>query len=454
MEEYNAAMTLIESIGRTVGRSSRGEAQGDVEPPTGAGSAPVRWIVAVALTALAMEGASLVMLIPNSAAFTLAQFGFNGVGGIVLGVTYPVIGWLIASRQPRNPIGWIFLIVGLSQASTGFFGQYAAYGLVTRPGSLPGADLASWVGAWSWAPGFAGLFLMLLVFPDGRLPSPRWRPILGLGLVSGGTVTIANAVGSWGFRGRALLIGSSPDTTSDPVLGLLMAAVNLGLILLGLVGLAAIVSLAVRFRRAGVIERQQIKWFTAAAALEVVLLLLTILISIPYPFDLLAAILVVPLVPIATVVAILRYRLYAIDRIVSRSISYLVVVAILAAVFVAVVLSLQRLLSSFTDESPVAVAGSTLVAFALFQPLLRRVQRRVDRRFDRSRYEADRAIAGFAGRLRDVVDLAAVRSEVLDLVDSTIRPTQARLWIRGPEESVGSRDVVTISGRAAGTTPP
>ena len=447
-------MTLIESIRRTVGRRSRREAHGDVGPPTAAGSDPARWIVAVALIALAMEGASLLLLIPNSAAFTLAQFGFNGVGGIVLGVTYPVIGWLIASRQPRNPIGWIFLVVGLSQASTGFFGQYAAYGLVTRPGSLPGADLASWVGAWSWAPGFAGVFLMLLLFPDGSLPSRRWRPILGLGLVSGGMIMTANAVGSWGYRGLALLIGSTLDTASDPALGLLLAVVNIGLILLSLVGLAAIVSLAIRFRRAEAVERQQIKWFAAAGALEVALLLLTTLFSIPYPFDVLAAILVVPLVPIATVVAILRYRLYAIDRIVSRTISYLVVVAVLAAVFVAVVLGLQRLLSSFTDESPVAVAGSTLVAFALFQPLLRRVQRRVDWRFDRSRYEADRAIAGFAGRLRDIVDLEAARSEVLDLVDSTIRPSRARLWIRGSEESVGSRDAVTISRRVAGTTPP
>ena len=382
------------------------------------------------IIALAMEGASLLLLIPNSAAFTLAQFGFNLVGGIVLGVTYPVIGWLIASRRPRNPIGWIFLVIGLSQAGTGLFGQYAAYGLVTRPGSLPGADLASWVGTWSWVPGFAGLFLMLLLFPDGRLPSPRWRPILGLGIVSGGMIMIANAVGSWGFRGLALLSGSTPDTASDPALGLLLAAANVGLILLSLVGLAAIVSLAVRFRRADAIERQQIKWFVAAGALEVAAVLLTTAVSLPSPFDMLAAIVVMPLVPIATVVAILRYRLYDIDRLISRTISYGAVTGILAFVFVGTILVSQTVLASFFSGSSVAVAASTLIVAALFQPLRRRVQRVVDRRFNRSRYDAERIAIEFAEQLRDEVDLAMLVTGLDATVRRAIAPSSVSVWLR------------------------
>ena len=384
-----------------------------------------------AIIALATEGASLLILIPNTAAFALAQLGFNGIGGIILGVTYPVIGWLIALRQPHNPIGWIFLVVGLSQAGNGFFSQYAAYGLVTQPGSLPGADLASWVGAWSWVPGFTGLFLMLLLFPDGRLPSPRWRLILGLGLVSGGTIMIGSAVGSWGIRGLALLTVGSPETTSDPALGLVIASVNIGLIMLSLVGLAAIVSLAVRFRRAEAVERQQIKWFAAAGAIEVALILLSIVIALPYPFDMLAAIVVTPLVPIATVVAILRYRLYEIDRIISRTVSYGAVTGILALVFVGTILVSQTILSSFFRGNSVAVAASTLVVAALFQPLRRRVQSVVDRRFNRSRYDAERTVAAFGARLRDELDLETVTTYLNTTVRGAIRPASLGLWIRG-----------------------
>lgn len=374
----------------------------------------------LALVALAMEGASLFVLALNTAAFDLSALGFNGVAGIVLGVTNPVIGWLIASRQSRNPIGWIFLVIGLSQATTGFFANYAAYGLVTSPGSLPGANLAVWVQAWSWVPGFTGAFVLLLLFPDGRPPSRRWRPILNIGLVAGGLTLIGEAAGSWASRGLAILTGGAPDTVAS----------SIGLVLLSLVGLAAVVSLVVRFRHADLVERQQIKWFAAAAAIEVSLVVLTTAIALPSLLGMLAAILVIPLVPIATVVAILRYRLYEIDRIISRTISWALTTGAIVAVFVGIVVGLQGVMAQVTGGNSLSVAASTLVVFAIFQPVRRRIQRAVDRRFNRSRYDAERVVDAFGERLRYHVDLAGLGSALAASADEAVQPTGVGVWIR------------------------
>jgi hypothetical protein len=385
--------------------------------------ASIRLASALALVTLAMQSASLFVLTLNTAWFDLSALGFNGVAGIVIGVTNPIVGWLIASRQPRNPIGWIFLALGLSLSGTGVFAQYAAYGLVTRPGSLPGADLASWVQAWMWVPGFTGLFLMLLLFPNGSLPSPRWRPILGLGIVSGGLTVIAQAAVSWAPRGLAI-VESSPDSIAS----------SIGLVLLSLVGLAAVASLVVRFRHADVVERQQIKWFAAAAAIEVAVVLLTTVITLPSLLGMLAALLVIPLVPIATVVAILRYRLYEIDRIISRTISWTLTTGAVVAVFAGIVIGLQGVLAQVTGGNTVAVAGSTLIVAALFQPLRRRVQRAVDRRFNRARYDSEQTLAAFGERVRAEIDLAALSDAVLATADEAVRPAAAGLWLRGAAE--------------------
>ena len=196
------------------------------------------------------------------------------------------------------------------------------------------------------------------------------------------------------------------------------------------VGIAAIGAVVVRFRRADGIEHQQIKWFAAAGALELGLLLLTTRVMLPYPFDLLAAVAIVPLVPIAMAVAILHYRLYEIDRLISRTIAWTLVTATLAVVFVSLVAALETILAPFAKGNTLAVAASTLVAFALFQPVRRRVQRAVDRRFDRAWYDGQRAVDAYAERVRNEVDLTVLRTSLAATANEAVRPTGAALWLR------------------------
>ena len=384
----------------------------------------------LAIWALAMESVSLVIMAMNGSAADLRELGFNGVGGIVLGATYPVVGWVLASRRPENPIGWIFLVIGVSQAGTALLGQYAAYGLQTRPGTVPLADIASWVGVWSWVPGFVLLLVVILVFPDGSLPSRRWRPVLWLAGIAGFLLLVPNAIAAWGYRGVELLGNAEPDTSNAPVIGALILASAVGNLLLIPVGVASLAGVAVRFRRSSTVERQQIKWFAAAAGVEVSLLVCTAFVSLTYPLDVLAALVVIPLVPIAVGVAVLRYRLYEIDRIVSRTIGWAIVTGLLVAVFAALVVALQALLAPVTNENTLAVAASTLVAFALFQPLRRRVQRAVDRRFDRARYDGQRTADAFAERLRGSRDLTTVDEALLATVASAMQPQSATVWLR------------------------
>ena len=153
-----------------------------------------RLATALAIWALAMTAGALVLMVPNSSGTSLEYLGFNGVGGLMLGTIYPILGWLIATRRPENRIGWMFLVIGLSQAASGFVSEYAIYGLLTRPGALPFAEIAAWIGVWVWVPGFVLLFVTILLFPDGRLPSRRWRPVLWVAWVGAGLALVPNAV--------------------------------------------------------------------------------------------------------------------------------------------------------------------------------------------------------------------------------------------------------------------
>jgi hypothetical protein len=389
-----------------------------------------RLAAVLALVALAMEAVSLVLLIPNSAVRSLEQMGFNGVGGAVAGATYPLVGWLIASRRPRNPIGWIFLAIGLSQAGSSLTAQYAVFGLITHPGSLPLADLATWVGAWAWAPGFVLLFVVVLVFPDGTLPSRRWRIVTWTAAIAILMTVAAQAIGTWGYRGLTLMAPTPPDTSADPLLTACLAVATVGSMLVIPVGLAAVTGIVIRFRRSGAVERHQIKWFAAGATVEIGVLILMNLVTPPYPFDVITSALVVPLVPIATALAVFRYRLYEIDRIISRTVGWAASTAMVVGLFGLGLVVLETLLAGVTQGSTLAVAGSTLAAFAAFQPIRRHVQSFVDRRFDRARYDAARIAGSFATRLRGQVELGAVEAELVATTASALRPAGAGLWLR------------------------
>jgi hypothetical protein len=347
---------------------------------------------------------------------------------VVAPLAFAVVGALVASRQQRNPVGWQLLAVGVFMTANLAGESYSRYALLTAPGSLPGGLYGAWLG-WSYAPIVAILAVFLpLYFPTGRLLSPRWRPVLWLGA---GFLVLAVA-GNALWPGPDVLV-PGVDPVRNPVV-FLPRAKPLFELLQGLAGLrllpaigGAIAALVVRFRRSRGVERQQLKWFTYAAALAP---LPPLAYNVdPRIFELLRPV-IFPLVPISVGVAILRYRLYEIDRIINRTLVYGLLTILLGAIFTAGVFGLGQLLNPVTGESALAVAASTLAVAALFQPARRRIQAVVDRRFNRRRYDAAKTIEAFSTRLRDQIDLDTLSTELLAIVDQTMQPTRASLWLR------------------------
>lgn len=382
--------------------------------------------------ALGLDVLAALLLVPQLGGGAFERLDPQTLGGYVLGATFPVVGWLIATRRPGNAIGWVFIAIGLSQALDTFAGQYGVVGLVTAPGSLPAPDVLAWVATWAWAPGFTLLLTYgILLFPDGHLPSPRWRPVTWMAAVALVLLIVPVAIVAWIFRGPDLL-GSGPVQSSDPTVQLILGVQFIGLLLLAVSALLSVAGMIVRFRRSSGVERAQLKWFAAAGSVEVVSLMASAFFTIPsHLLNTILTMTVSPLLPIAATVAILRYRLYDIDRIVSRSVAYAAVTGLLAALFVGLVVSLQAALAPVTESSSIAVAGSTLVVAAVFQPLRRRVQGLVDRRFNRARFDADRVASGFAGRIRDQVEAGTVIVALDEAIDRTVQPVSTGIWIRG-----------------------
>jgi hypothetical protein len=345
-------------------------------------------------------------------------------------LAFSVVGALVAARQQRNPVGWQLLAVGVFMTANLLGESYARYALITAPGALAGGRYGTWLG-WTYAPIVAILAIFLpLYFPTGRLLSPRWRPVLWSGI---GFLAFAVA-------GNALWPGPQPPLPGlapvpNPVVYLPQATPLFELFrgLAGLCSLAgiagAIAALVVRFRRSRGIERQQLKWFTYAAALAPLPALAYEL--APSIFGLLRT-LIFPLVPISVGVAILRYRLYEIDRILNRTLVYGLLTVILGLGYAAGSLVFVLLAGTGADPPSGLVAAATLAAAAIFGPARRRIQAAVDRRFNRRRYNAAQTIQAFSTRLRDQVDLDTLSSELLAVVDQTMEPTQASLWLRPP----------------------
>ncbi len=382
-------------------------------------------------SSLVLDGFGLVLLVPQLRSSTFERLDAQTIGGFVLGATFPVVGWLIATRRPENAIGWIFIGVGLSQAVDSFAGQYGVVGLMTAPGSLPAADLLAWIATWAWAPGFVLLLTFgVLLFPDGRPPSPRWRPVLWMAAIALVLLIVPVAIVAWGERGPDLL-GVGPVESSDPTVQAILFVQFLGLILLAVAACLSVAGLVVRFRRSLGVERAQLKWFVAAGAIEVGSLMGSAFITIPSTLlNLVLTVVVSPLLPIAATVAIFRYRLYDIDRLISRSVSYAVLSGLLAATFAGLVVGLQATLGGLVETSTVSIAASTLLVAALFQPLRRRVQRVVDHRFNRARFDADVVAAEFSGTIRDRVEVGAVVGALDEALAWTVQPSSVAVWIR------------------------
>jgi hypothetical protein len=276
----------------------------------------------------------------------------------------------------------------------------------------------------------------VLVYPTGRLLSARWWPVALAAVLLIALITFSSAVGPWTdgtFPVQNPLATARGGGAAGPpdAMGVLLGLITL------LVPLLAVASLVIRYRRVAGIERAQLKWFAAVVISLPAFLASTALYQATGAAGVVGnvagavAYLGFALLPVAIGIAVLRYRLYEIDRLISRTIAYGLLTVILGALFVAVILVLQALIAPLTGSNELAVAGSTLLVAALFQPIRRRVQQLVDRRFNRSRYDAERTVAEFASRLRDEVDLEQLRAEILATVDAALEPTTSSLWLRG-----------------------
>jgi hypothetical protein len=371
------------------------------------------------------------------AGLTLAAFndpsGINkfSVTGAVLGATFPLVGALVASRHPQNPIGWIFCAIGVSQGLDTFDTAYASYALLTHPGSLPAGDVMAWLSNWTFAPGF-GLLLTfsMLLFPDGHTHSAAWRPVAWLSAVAIALATLPVALATWRFRGPDLVFGVQSRAGGSLSLAVTLQAI--GIVLILVLGLAAAVSVVLRFRTARGMQRQQLKWFTYAAVVGVSLFVAAFPLPVNSFAGIVVAIVVSPLIPIATGVAILRYRLYDIDVIINRTLVYVVLTALLALVYVGGVVGVGGLVREASGErsNDLVIAASTLAVATLFRPVRSRVQSFIDRRFYRRKYDAARTMEAFAALIRDQVSLEAVTTELQSVVRTTMQPSHVSVWLK------------------------
>jgi len=343
----------------------------------------------------------------------------------------PILGGLIASRRPANAYGWLWCAIGLGVGLDALARGYAAFGLLGRPGGLPAATAVAWATNVTWILGLGLVPLVLLLFPDGRLPTRRWRPLAWLTLALAVALPLEDAVSPGELQFFPFL--DNPLGVTGGALGWLVhtfGQVGFQLFLATLP--AAAVALALRFRRARGQERQQLKWF-AYAGLILVAVPIADTIS-PFGFDsnrLIELLSTWPLY-VAIGIAILRHRLYDIDRLLNRTLVYGLLTAILGGAYAVGVLVIGQRLSPGDNPSSLVVAASTLAVAALFQPLRRAIQRVVDRRFNRRRYNAVQTIETFSARLRQQIDLDTLTAQLLGVVDQTMEPTRVALWLRPP----------------------
>jgi hypothetical protein len=344
--------------------------------------------------------------------------------GIVTAIGISLLGATIAARRPRNPLGWLMSVAGLLLGVFSFTQQYAP---LAAARSLPLVGLSSWLATWTVLPGIAITITSgLQLFPDGRLPSRRWRPVAWLSAAAAVVPAGVTAVRAWPVRGPELATLTFDHPAVAGIFG-----VGFPIILgLSVVSLAALV---VRFRRSRGAERQQIKWFAYGAMIGIPLGLPA---EVPFWGPILELV-QPPLMFAGLGIGMFRYRLYDIDRLLNRTLVYGLLTVSLAATYAAGVLVLGGMVSGGRTSSLV-VAAVTLAVAAIFQPLRRAIQRAVDRRFNRRAYDAAATIEAFAVRLRQQVDADALTAELLAVVDHTVQPTRASLWLRPAGERAGA----------------
>ena len=348
-------------------------------------------------------------------------------------LAFATVGALVASRRPDNPIGWIFccagVLLGVSQTAV----EYAIRSLIVEPGSLPGGAWAAWVSWWLFIPAIVlpGIYLLLL-FPDGRLLSRRWRWVLVIATVGVVVVTIGLVFSPGPIDDEPFQFVTNPAGIEQAQGVLDVVAFPAWLLFLGGF-VAAGVSMVLRFRRSGPQVRAQIKWVTAAALLFVVSFFAVAMTDASRLANTIAVtvwFISLTLIPVASGIAILKYRLFEIDLIVRKTLVYGIVTVGLAGLYFGIVIALGQAFSGFTRGNDLAIAGSTLAVAALFRPARRRIQALIDRRFYRRRHNAEQILAAFGARLRDEVDLDELSADLGAVVRETMQPSHVSVWLR------------------------
>ena len=418
------------------------------------------WALAGLSGAMFVAGAILTILslyVTAPAAQPSSDWGSGGAIGDLLilapFLAFTIVGALIASRRPENPIGWICLVAGLFWTLIVLDGQYIAYALATTTGGVP-LPAAVALNQWLWVPpvGLLSIYLILL-FPDGKLPSRRWRP---LAWFSGAVLIMVSLA-------IALTPGPLPDLEGvrNPF-GLegypwIADASNVIAVLMPLCAVASALSLVLRYRRSGSEEREQIKWIALAGSFVGLMSLVTVFSTLIFEPLFLGATGTQPLwlgilqdvellsftgIPVAVGFAVLKYRLYDIDLLINRALVYGSLSATLALVYFGGIVVLQRLFVVLTgQQSTLAVVASTLLIAALFSPLRRRIQRFIDRRFYRKKYDARKTLEAFSTKLREGTDLDALSNDLVGVVRETMQPAHVSLWLRPDSSSEGEQAV-------------
>jgi hypothetical protein len=400
----------------------------------GIGHRTAAWLAwSMCMLSLALTAASLLLLALNRSDPNAHIFD-HWVENTILAVGLSTVGAVVAPRcHPQNPIGWLFCVVGLLYAAVHFAAQYAIYAILAAPGSLPAGEAAAWIYSWLFVPQLGLTGLLVLLFPDGQMPSPRWRRFVWFGAFATSAAAVMAA-----FSSGEINVGLSPiynplgiegmPNVYKPVEGLVLS-------LLLVAGSAQLV----RLRRARGVERQQIKWFAYAAVAGASGAILTYTIPVAIDVPWLERVGFVPFVvgvvsvPISMGIAILRYRLYEIDLIINRTLVYVTLTVTLALVYlggVALTQGLFQALAGQERQPQLAVVVSTLVIAALFNPLRRRIHGFIDRRFYRRKYDAAKTLEAFSAKLRDETDLDTLSDDLVGVVRETMQPAHVSLWLR------------------------
>jgi hypothetical protein len=370
-----------------------------------------------------------------------AQSGtFIFVNAAAIAIFFPMVGLVIALRQPQNPIGWLFCLIGLGPALSMLAIPYVIYTYRVNPGVLPAGPFMSWISYWAFVAGASLVPLLLLLFPDGKLLSPRWRWAVWAVMLSAVLTIVDFAQSSWPLRGPDIVpyLQNGIDIQSDG--GILAQILEIIVLPLALGGwLSSIIGMVLRFRRSQGTERQQMKWFAYALGLTVFIqvIILRLPMSDPNNFYTIALIALQTIsiigVALAIGIAILRYRLYDIDVVINRTLVYAVLTFILAVIYVGLVILLQRIFTPFIEGSEIAIVGSTLVTAALFTPLHHRVQNSIDRRFYRRKYDTRQTLETFNATVRNEIALEELTDHLLVTVEETMQPTHVSLWLRAKD---------------------